>query len=73
MVRWKTPPRSEAERRQRAGFSRWLETYWASAQVWWKQAEYETMMYATELAQYRYTNPQPNLKDYMLATAGQPR
>ena len=57
----------------RVGFQNWIEVYWCEAQAWWEQAEYATMLYATELAEYKETNPQPNLKNYMIQTKGQPR
>lgn len=73
MVRWRRPAASEAESRMRRGFQRWMEVYWAAAQAWWAHAEYETRLYPTELAEYAALHPRPNLKTYMLATAGQPR
>ena len=72
-VRYKRPPRSEAERRQRIGFARWFETYSTGAQAWWQLAEYETRLYATELAEFKQLRPQPTLKAYMVATARQSR
>lgn len=73
MIRWSRPAPSEAERRRREGFTRWMEVYWCSAQAWWEAAEYETMLYAEELAAYKVQHPRPTLKDYMIRTAGQPR
>ena len=72
-VVYRTPPRSEAERRQRAGFRRWFDVFDTAAEAWRAAAEYETCLWPTELAEYRAANPPPNLKTYMLATAGQPR
>ena len=73
MIRYRTPARSDAERRQRAGFARWYEVYDCEAAAWWAAMEYETCMYHTEMEEYRRRNPPPQLKVYMLATAGQPR
>ena len=73
MIRYRTPARSEAERRQRNGFARWFETYATGAQAWWQLAEYETRLYATELAEFKQLRPRPTLKAYMLSTAGQTR
>ena len=73
MTRWPCPPRSEAERRMRFGFDRWMEVYWCAAQAWWEAAEYETQLYKTELALYSENHPRPTLKRYMIETAGQPR
>lgn len=67
------PARSPAERRQRAGFRRWFETFDCAAEFWRAKAEKETALYATELAEFRLACPPPNLKDYMISTAGQPR
>lgn len=72
-VRYRNPARSDAERRQRAGFRRWYEVYDCAAEAWRERAEYETMLYATELAEFKTTNPMPQLKIYMLDTKGQPR
>ena len=73
MIRYKTPPRSDAERRQRAGFSRWFDEFDCAAQAWRELAEYETRLYPAELREHREKRPPPQLKAYMLATAGQPR
>lgn len=72
-VVYRTPARSERERRQRAGFRRWFEVYDCAAESWKMIAELETYLWDAELAEYKLTNPPPNLKDYMIATAGQPR
>lgn len=73
MIRWARPATSAAERARRVRFARWMEIYWAEAQAWWQAAEYETMMYGPELAEYKTHNPRPTFKKYLLATAGQPR
>ena len=74
MVRWKPPkPRSDAERRMRRGFENWIDVYWCASQAWYSKAEYETMMYSTELAQYKQGCPMPTLKDHMIQTKGEPR
>ena len=57
----------------RRGFETWISVYWCSAQVWYEQAEYETMLYPKELAVYRQRCPQPTLRDHMIQTKGQPR
>ena len=72
-VIYRSPARTPAEQRQRAGFRRWFETFDCAAEAWRAEAEQETALYATELAEYRATCPPPALKSYMLATAGQPR
>ena len=68
MIRWSRPATSEAERRRREGFARWMEVYWCADRAWWEAAEYETMLYATELAEYSLAHPRPTLKAYMIAT-----
>lgn len=73
MIRYQTPARSDAQRRQRAGFARWFEVFDCQATAWRTVAEYETRHFATELAEFKAARPQPQLKAYMLATAGQPR
>ena len=72
-VIYKNPARTPAERRQRAGFRRWFETFDCAAEVWRAEAEQVTALYPAEMAEYRATCPPPTLKSYMLATAGQPR
>lgn len=72
-VIYRSPARTPAEQRQRAGFRRWFETFDCAAAAWRAEAEHVTMMYRTEMAEYRATCPPPTLKSYMLATAGQPR
>lgn len=73
MIRYKTPPASDAHRRQRAGFARWFEVFDCQATAWGQVAEYETRHFSSELAEFRQRHPQPTLKAHMLATAGQPR
>lgn len=73
MIRYRTPARSARHARQRAGFSRWFDVYDCAAEAWRTRAEHETVLYPTELRDFRRDNPPPNLKSYMLATAGQPR
>ena len=72
-VRYSVPARTDAERRQRAGFRRWFETFDTAATAWRSLAEYETRLYPAELAEFRAAHPAPQLKSYMLATEGQPR
>lgn len=73
MIRYRISARSEAERRQRAGFRTWFETFDTAAEAWRSLAEYETRLYRTELAEFKAARPAPQLKAYMLATTGQPR
>lgn len=71
--RYTKPARSDKERRQRRGFALWLSVFEMWALSWHEQAEHATMMYDTELAEYREANPPPQLKSYMIQTKGQPR
>lgn len=73
MIRYRIPPRSDAERRQRAGFQTWFDVYDTAAEAWRSLAEYETRLYPTELVEFKAARPAPQLKAYMLATTGQPR
>lgn len=73
LIVYRTPARSEAERRQRAGFARWFEVFDCWATEWRERLERETVLYDTEVAEFRAANPPPQLQTYMLATAGQPR
>lgn len=50
-----------------------MDVYWTAAQAWWEQAEYETMLYETELEDFKARHPPLTLKAYMIATRGQPR
>lgn len=72
-VIYRSPARTPAEQRQRAGFRRWYETFDCAAEVWRAEAEKVTALYPAEMAEYRAACPPPALKSYMLATAGQPR
>ncbi len=44
-----------------------------AATAWRSLAESETRLYPAELAEFRAFHPAPQLKSYMLATAGEPR
>ena len=43
-ARYRTAPRSDRERLQRAGFQRWLSVYECTAEAWRADAEYETRL-----------------------------
>lgn len=43
-----------------------MDCYDAAAHAWWLEAERVTMLYPTELAEHRETNPRPQLRDYMI-------
>lgn len=73
MIQWTRPAPTQLERARRIRFHRWMEVYWAAAQAWWVAAEYETLLYATELAEYKLQHPRPTLKAYMIGTRGQSR
>ena len=57
-------------RGRRIGRNPWRESVvqvWRDAtDAWWAMAEYETMMYATELAEYKEVNPPPRLRDFLI-------
>jgi hypothetical protein len=57
-------------RGRRIGHNWWREyvvQVWRDAHdAWWKQAEHETMLYATELAEYNLINPQPRFRDFLV-------
>ena len=38
-------------------FRRWMEDYYAAYQAWWQKAEYETQLYAAELALFKVDFP----------------
>jgi hypothetical protein len=42
-----------------------MAEYYAAREAWELQAEQVTMLYATELSEYRVTNPPPLLADFM--------
>jgi len=43
-----------------------MEAFDLAKAAWWALAEYETMMYATELAEYKTLHPMPNLRSFMV-------
>ena len=44
-----------------------MAEFHAAKQAWWELAEYETMFYEVELAEYKAEHPMPRLKDFMVA------
>lgn len=44
-----------------------MDQYLCAAHAWWREAEQVTMLYETELAEFKLERPQPQLKMFMLA------
>lgn len=61
-------------RGRRIGHNWWREYVWnvwhAADHAWWLAAEDVTMLYATELADYRREHPRPTFKDCLIGLAG---
>lgn len=62
---------------RRIGRNWWREYVWdtwhAAHHAWWSAAEDETMNYATELADYKRTRPEPTFKEFLIGLACTPR
>lgn len=58
-------PVPKGYRRRDAWHRNLMSTYYAWRESWQSAAEYATMLYATELAEYVITNPQPTFKAYL--------
>jgi hypothetical protein len=47
---------------------RMMDAFYAAREAWLDEAERVTKGYATELTEYKLTNPMPQLGDYMKAS-----
>jgi|GEM_PF-5622846 len=78
MCSYKRQPASEVEAARRERFDAFMNVYWTAMQAWIAAAEWETCTTpfigrSEELDNYRSANPPLLFKDYLLATAGEPR
>ena len=53
-------------RRRSARHSNMMDEYYAIRQAWWERMEHETMLYPTEVAEYRERHPQPTFKEFLM-------
>jgi len=44
---------------------RMMDAFDTARQMWWDEAERETSLYPTELAEWKKDHPMPNLREFM--------